>query len=116
MTTVAAGTTQSSPINMSGNDQLLVEAGGKGSVPADGPIRFNAPANGAVITDHGIIESKSRPIRPEAVQDDVLPHEPDSSRWIRASCLDDARMVRTADWVAKGIAADAVPFDIGESR
>ncbi|MBB3937064.1 beta strand repeat-containing protein [Aureimonas phyllosphaerae] len=66
-TTVLAGQTVSSRINISGSDRLDVEAGGAVSVGSNAQsVRFNAPTNGALIDNDGLIEnlqSSGRAIR-----------------------------------------------------
>ena len=55
---VAAGTTQAARISMGGADDLTVEATGSLSVAGNAQsVRFNAPTNGALITNDGTIEN-----------------------------------------------------------
>ena len=55
---VAAGTTQTARISMGGADDLTVEATGTLSVAGNAQsVRFNAPTNGALITNDGTIEN-----------------------------------------------------------
>src|SRR4051812_35230851 len=69
-TTITTGNTRTTRLDMSGNDDLTVDSGGAISVNANNQsVRFTGVANGAVITNNGLIENTAgsgRAIRFEA--------------------------------------------------